>query len=218
MKSVLNIHWKDRCWSWNSNTLATWCEELTHWKRSWYWERLKVGEGDDRRWDGWMALPTQRTWVWVNSGSCWWTGRPGILQSMGLQSQTRLSNWTEASALHYLRTGENTNNFFIHIPIFKMKKLILKGSEGLANSPKTRTGAYTGENSVQRFCHCKHATLPQWKKKWICWITIDYCMLSSIPSNSKLAYFYINIVKAWKVLNIYIESNFNLAKPTKQRS
>ena len=43
------------------------------------------GEGDDRGWDGWMALPTQWTWVWVNSGSWWWTGRPGMLQSMGLQ-------------------------------------------------------------------------------------------------------------------------------------
>ena len=44
------------------------CEELTHWKRPWCWERLKAGgEGDDRRWDGWMASPTQWTWVWVNS-------------------------------------------------------------------------------------------------------------------------------------------------------
>ena len=43
MKSVLNIRWKDWWWSWNSNTLATWCEELTHWKRPWFWEKLKVG-------------------------------------------------------------------------------------------------------------------------------------------------------------------------------
>ena len=68
------------------NTLATWCEELTHWKRPWHWERLKAGgEGDNRGWDGWMASPIQWTWVWVNSGSWWWTGRPGVLQSMGLQ-------------------------------------------------------------------------------------------------------------------------------------
>ena len=53
--SVLNIHWKDWCWSWNSTTLATWCKELTHWKRSWCWERLRAGEEDDRGWDGWMA-------------------------------------------------------------------------------------------------------------------------------------------------------------------
>ena len=60
--------------------------ELTHRKRPWCWERLKVGgEGGDRGWDGWMASPTQRTWVWVNSGSWWWTGKPGVLQSIGLQ-------------------------------------------------------------------------------------------------------------------------------------
>ena len=52
-KSVLNIHLKDWCKSWNCNTLATWCEELTHLKRPWCWERLKVGEeGDNREWDG----------------------------------------------------------------------------------------------------------------------------------------------------------------------
>ena len=69
-KSTLNIHWKDWCWIWSSNTLATWCEELTHWKRPWCWERLKAGgEGDDRGWDGWMVSPTQWTWAWVNSRS-----------------------------------------------------------------------------------------------------------------------------------------------------
>ena len=103
-KSVLNIHWKDWCWSWNSSTLATWCEELTHLKKPWCWERLKVGgEGDDRGWDCWMASSTPWIWVSVNSRSWWWTGRPGVLQSMGLQSQTRLSDWTEA----YPRTTVN---------------------------------------------------------------------------------------------------------------
>ena len=84
---VLNIHWKDWCWIWNSSSLATWGEELTHLKRPWCWERLKAGgEGDnDRGWDDWMASPTQWTWVWVNCGSWWWRRRPGVLQSMGLQ-------------------------------------------------------------------------------------------------------------------------------------
>ena len=60
------------------NTLATWCEELTQQKRPWFWERLKAGgEGDARGWDGWMASPTWWIWVWVNSGSWWWTGKPG---------------------------------------------------------------------------------------------------------------------------------------------
>ena len=84
-RSVLGVHWKDWCWSWNSNTLATWCKELTHLKRPWCWERLKAGEGDDRGWDGCMASLTQWTWVWVDSGSWWWTGRPGMLWFMELQ-------------------------------------------------------------------------------------------------------------------------------------
>ena len=85
-KSVLNIHWKDWCWSWNSNTLGTWCEELTDWKRPWCWQRLMAGrEGDDRGWDGLMASSTQWTWVWASSGSWWWTRNPGLLQSMRSQ-------------------------------------------------------------------------------------------------------------------------------------
>ena len=99
-KSVLNIHWKDWCWSWSSNTLATWWEELTHLKRHRCWERLKAGgEGDDRGWDGWMVSPTRWTWVWVNCGGWWWSGKAGVLQSMGSQRvrhdwATEL-NWTE---------------------------------------------------------------------------------------------------------------------------
>ena len=64
---------------------------LTHWKRPWCWERLKAGEGDDRGWDGWMASPTGWTWVWASSGSWRWTGKAGVLQSMG--SQTVGHNW-----------------------------------------------------------------------------------------------------------------------------
>ena len=100
MKSVLNIYWKDWCWSWISNTLASCCEEPTHLKRPWWWERLKAGgEGHDRGWDGWMASPTQWTWVWVNSGSWWWTGRPVVLQSMG--SQIVRQDW--ATELNWTR-------------------------------------------------------------------------------------------------------------------
>ena len=65
---------------------VTWCEELTHLKRPWCWERLRAGgEGDDRGWDGWMASLTLWTCIWVNSGSWWWTGRPGVLRFMGSQ-------------------------------------------------------------------------------------------------------------------------------------
>ena len=85
-RSALGFLWKEWCWSWNSSTLATSCKELTHWKRLWCWEGLGAGgEGDDRGWDGWMASLTQWTWVWVNSGSWWWTGKPVVLRFMGSQ-------------------------------------------------------------------------------------------------------------------------------------
>ena len=91
-KSVLNIHWKDWCWSWNSNTLATWCKELTHWERPWCWERVK-------------ASPIRWTWVWVNSRSSWWSGKPGVLQSMGLEivgyDWATILNWTCPTSLSY---------------------------------------------------------------------------------------------------------------------
>ena len=78
--------------------------QLTRLKRPWCWERLKVvGEGDNRGWDGWMVSPTQWTWVWVNSGSWWWTGKPGVLQFMVSQRvkhdwATEL-NWTELKVM-----------------------------------------------------------------------------------------------------------------------
>ena len=89
----------DWCWSWSSKYLATWCEELTHWKSPWCWERLKAGgEGDNRGWNGCMAPPTRWTWVWVSSRHWWRTGKLGILQSVGSQKVrhdwvTEL-NWT----------------------------------------------------------------------------------------------------------------------------
>jgi len=95
------------CTSWDSHqycrsiafTLATWCEELTHWKRPSCWERLKAeGEWSDRGRDGWMASPTQQTRVWVSSGSWWWTGKPGVLPSIG--SQRVEHNW--ATKLNWL--------------------------------------------------------------------------------------------------------------------
>ena len=71
---------------------GTSCEELTHWKRLWCWEGLEAGgEGDARGCDGWMASLTWWTWVWVNSGNWWWTGRPGVLRFMG--SQRVGHNW-----------------------------------------------------------------------------------------------------------------------------
>ena len=104
-----NLCWKEWCWSWNSSTLATSCEELTHWKRFWCWEGLGAGgEGDDRGWDGWMASLTRWTWVWVNSGSWWWTESPGVLQFM--ESQRVRHNWaTELTELNHLEETTSTS-------------------------------------------------------------------------------------------------------------
>ena len=117
-RSVLGVHWKDWCWSWNSNTLATSCEELTDWKRPWCWEGLRAGgEGDDRGWDGWMASPARWTWVWVNSGSWWWTGRPGVLWFMGSQRvghdwATEL-NWDYPNAKEWNRRVTYCTGFLV---------------------------------------------------------------------------------------------------------
>jgi len=115
------IHWKDWCWS--SDTLATGCEEPTHWKRPWCWERLRAGEkGDNRGWDGWMASSTQWTWVWANSGRCWKTGKTGVLQSMGLQSWTQLSNWT-TYVNQYLRRHKEGRRNYCWVPSLQMVHL-----------------------------------------------------------------------------------------------
>ena len=92
-KSVICIHYATQSWFALSKItlqpLLVWC-----------WERLKAGgEGDDRGWDGWMASPTQWTWVFTSSESWWWTGKPGVPQSMGHKSWTWLSDWTELKCM-----------------------------------------------------------------------------------------------------------------------
>ena len=92
-------------WCWSSSTLATSCEELTHWKRPLTLGGMGAGgEGDNRGWDGWMASPTPWTWVWINFVCWWWTGKPGVLWFMGSQRVghdwvTEL-NWCIGSAWH----------------------------------------------------------------------------------------------------------------------
>ena len=91
------------------------CEELIHWKRPWCWEGLGAGgEGDDRGWDGWMASPTRWMWVWVNSGSWWWTGRPGMLQFTGLQRVGH--DWV--TKLNWMVVLIATNSVFFHYILF----------------------------------------------------------------------------------------------------
>ena len=96
-RSALGFLWMEWCWSWNSNILATSCEELTHWKRPWCWEGLGEGEeGEDRGWDGWMASLTRwdmslgKLWELVMDREAWRAAIHGVSKS-----QTRLSDWTE---------------------------------------------------------------------------------------------------------------------------
>ena len=86
-QSILRkINPEDWHWSRNSSILAIWCEQLTHWKSPWCWEKLRAeGEEGVRGWDGWMASLMQWTWTWENFGRWWGTGRPGMPQSMGSQ-------------------------------------------------------------------------------------------------------------------------------------
>ena len=118
-KEIQPVHSEDQPWDFfGRNDANSSCEELTHWKRLWCWEGLGAGGGGDNRgWDGWMASLTRWTWVWVNSGSWWWTGRPGVLRFMGSQKVRHNwaieLNWTEAILAHrepvcpYLAMGLN---------------------------------------------------------------------------------------------------------------
>ena len=112
--------------SWNSNTLASWCKEPTHWKRPWPWEGLGTGgEGDDRGWDGWMASLTQKTWVWLSGESWRRTGKPGMLRFTGSQRvrhdwATEL-NWTESVErldLSWSGFREHRTNLLGQLPAF----------------------------------------------------------------------------------------------------
>ena len=97
---MLNVHQKDWCWSWSSNTWATWCIEQTYWRRLWCWRRLRAeGEGGDRGRDVWIASLTQWIWVWENSRRLWRTEAWHAAVHGVVKSQTRLSDWTTVTNL-----------------------------------------------------------------------------------------------------------------------
>ena len=128
---MLDIHENKNLKPYNSSTLATSCEELTHWKKLWCWEGLGAGgEGDDRGWDGWMASLTRWTWVWVNSGSWWWTGRSGMLWFMGSQRVGHdwaiEMNWTELNIDHgQQRKNLGTSQIFPSAPLSPLFRTLL---------------------------------------------------------------------------------------------
>ena len=130
---------------WSSSPLATWCKELTHWKRPWCWERLRAGEEGGRGWDGWMASPTQWTRVWASSGRRCRTGKPGVLQPLGSQ---RLRH---DSATKRQRQRRGDRQWAVRL-IF-LRTLDGRGSRQLGEASVTAPGA-GGATKAQRSRHC----------------------------------------------------------------
>ena len=134
--------------------------------KDWCWEGLRAGrERDNRGWDGWMASPTQWTWVWVNSGSWWWTGRPGILKFMGSQSRTRLSDWTELNWNSTL-TGDWTFHMGYQKPLFLSKFLEVDPTLHFRSFKKTLffPKVYSKREIWKRKGNIVHNVVSSWKK------------------------------------------------------
>ena len=109
LEGLMNIHWKDWWWNWRSSILATWCRELTHWKRPGK-DAGKDG-GDNRGWDSWMASQTQWIWVWANSRRSGRAGKPGMLQFMGPQ-RVGHNSATKQCKLHCFSNDQNHSYIF----------------------------------------------------------------------------------------------------------
>ena len=151
LKEINPEYWKDWCGSWKSNALATWCEELIHLERPWCWQTMMVrGEGDDRGWDGWMASPTQWTWVWVGSRSWWWTGKPDVLQSMGCKEldMTEQLNWTPISC----KSGPITETPYPFLY--------------LASYTAADPGSILGQEDLLENKMATHSSILAWKIPW----------------------------------------------------
>ena len=154
-----------------------WPPDAKNWlteNRPWYWERLRAGgEGDARGWDDWMASLTQWIWAWVSSRSWWWTGRPGVLQAMGSQSWTRLSDWTGLNYINAVYCHQPNGmailcpqftSVFTHIIFMNYRSVSL--SEGLILRCIHTTRCPTDNDVGEKYFHPFLSDL-MWKKSII---------------------------------------------------
>ena len=183
VKSTLNIHWKDY---WSSKTLATWCEELTHWKRPWCWERVRVGgKGGDRGWDDWMASPNEWTWVEQTLGDS--EGRkPGVLQASCTVQELGLISWTVPNELllHFLSMDSlfplrrSSGEFSPVASVFLWRQHFAPSSMQQGLSRSWITGYYVKQRgkSVSRLIRRMPEMFLRWSRPMdVCWPAMAPC-------------------------------------------
>ena len=155
--------------SWNSNILATLCKDLIHWKRFWYWERLKVGgKLDDRGWDGWIVSPSWWTWVWVSPGS-WLMGREAWRAAVSgvTNSWTQLGNWTELmSAYPFSRVSGRSAEEVIAYPLqYSWALLVAPLVKNLPAMWDTWVPSLSWEDPLEKGT-ATHSRIMAWRIPW----------------------------------------------------
>ena len=158
----------------SSGRRSPWCEEPTHWKRPWCWERLRAGgEGGGRGWDGWMASPTWWTWFWANSERWWRTGKPGMLYSLGSQRVGRdlMTEWQKGSRCRYWKWPEWSN--FLLLSCISLMCAFAHVSMHTHTHTHTHTHFSKWDSRPHlNWCYIKQSNFFWLKKYEVCWFTM----------------------------------------------